>query len=304
MRKREKTLKLCTQCGPWRGPQPMKYFDKDNRTKDGHRSLCKACRREQRYAKLAPASSQAPSLGQRAKFLAKRSPFNARSKWAAFGHGLCLVLLFIGGFGWSTLNGSFAFFNTARLLSATDPVLVAVVAASVLTLGTATAATWTARLWQRRKLSSAAVLLGFFMALQGFNLVVNLSGVKNRLQLAEMRQAEQQHQGYITKLQQMKTDYQQIIERYALINKDGKPVVWRPEITSTVKGAYEEIKRINREIMLNEDKMANLKPESAWYLLMSWLILPELCMLTPILVFSLRSPKSSEMDYTLQRRGF
>lgn len=278
--------KLCTQCGSWRGLQSLDCFDKDSRSKDGHRSLCKACRRERRYARPAPNNGKAPNLHQGAKRIAKKSPPNARVKLAAAGHGVCLVLLFVGGFGWSTLNGSFAFLDTAHIISAKAPGMVAVVAAGVLTLGTAISASWAARLWHSRSMAAATVLLGVFVALQSLNLVVNLSGVKKRLLLSHQQQAQQTHLLHIAKLQLMKDDYHRIIERYPPVNKHGNPVVWKREITVTVKAAYDEIRRLNREIMTLEDSMVNTRPEFAWHLLLAWLVLPELCMLTVILVFS------------------
>ncbi|MCG8604830.1 hypothetical protein MJD09_07520, partial [bacterium] len=44
--------KLCSRCGSWRGARGLEAFDRDNRSVDGRRSVCKQCRREQRLLQL------------------------------------------------------------------------------------------------------------------------------------------------------------------------------------------------------------------------------------------------------------
>ncbi len=279
--------KLCSICGHKRGLQVLDCFDKNSHSKDGHRSVCKTCRKEQRYASLMPDNSQMPRVRQITYRGAKPTPINAKTRLLAFANSGCLSILFIGGFSWSTMNGSFAFLDIAQILSSGHFQVVAVLAASVLTLGTAISASWSAKVYRNRRVKAAILLMLIFSVLQSLNLIVNLSGVKKRLLLASQKQSEQKHVSQVSKLQEMKADYQQIIELYPPVNKHGNPVVWKPEITATVKSAYDEINRLNQHIMRLEEQLVSVKPQLGWHILLAWLVLPELCMLTAILVFAL-----------------
>ncbi len=288
--------KHCSICSHWRGAQLIEQFDKDSRSKDGRRSVCKECRRERRYATLTPTNGRTPKVRPIGVRSAKISSSNAKTRLLALTNGVGLVILFVGGFTWSALNGSFAFLDTAQLISASSPHIVAFLAAGVLTLGTALSASWSARYFFNRRLVAGCVLIAVFISLQTFNLVVNLTGVKKRLVLTNQKQIEQKYRTQVAKLQAMKADYLKVIERYPSVDESGKPVAWKQEITATVKAAHDEIRHLNQKIMTLESQITQVKPEFTWHILLAWLVLPELCMLTAIFVFSFGKMDKSGVD--------
>ena len=285
--------KLCSRCGSWRGPQPLEGFDKDSRSMDGRRSICKLCRREERLAKLKMPKNNHPPNGFQASphgtpsVPAKHLSPNAKTALTRVLTGFWLAVLFIGGFGWSSMNGGFAFFDTAKIFSSNAAHVIAMIAASVLTLGTAITATWSVKFIQFHKAIPALLMIVIFVLIQSLNIIVNLTGVKKRLAMTHVKKAEASNQAGMATLQALKLDYQKVIDRYPPTNKRGEPVVWKQEITEIVKAAHDEIRKLNYEIKTRKMNNSNPKLKFDWRIVVAWLALPELCMLASILVFSL-----------------
>lgn len=286
--KRQIEDKECSRCGSWRGVQPLDEFDKDSRTLDGRRSVCKFCRREERIAKLdTPDNGRTPSGRNAKKGGANISPKAPVVKMRKVFVGFWLFVLFCGGFILSALNGMFAFLETAQVVELGSDKVTAAAAASVLTLGTAISASWSVRLLRESRPVPAMALSVIFLCMQSLNLVVNFSGVQKRLLEIGIKQSAEDNEQEFEALQSAKREYQRIIDRHPPTNKSGNPIVWKSEITHMVAAAQAEINRLNKEILNARRKEVRENVSFDWPIVTAWLVLPELAMLTAILVFSL-----------------
>jgi membrane-bound lytic murein transglycosylase B len=126
-----------------------------------------------------------------------------------------------------------------------------------------------------------------FLFVQTLNLIVNHSGVKARLIMTQAKDYQAGQQKALDALESLKGDYQRVIDRYPPTDKNGKPVVWKSQITEIVEMAHGEIRRLNSEIMARQLHNVEQAFEPDKRIVLAWLLLPECCMLTVILVFSI-----------------
>jgi len=285
--------KPCSSCSSWRGPQPLESFDVDRRNKtDGRRSVCKLCRKQERIEKVqAPNNGRAPNA-KPAKLTPSSEPNSFaihRTKAVVFKifASFWLGVLFIGGFAWSSLNGAFAFLNTAKIFSATAAPIIAFVAASVLTLGSAVSASCSVRQIQLCRARAASIMIIIFAVIQSFNIIVNLTGVKKRLLLTQANETTAKVQKEIMILEELARSYQTLIDRYPLFDGSGRALKWKREHTMTVKAAQDSLMNVNQKIAAQKMNNINPGPKFDLYIITAWLALPELCMLVSILAFAL-----------------
>jgi septum formation topological specificity factor MinE len=222
-----------------------------------------------------------------AKLSARITPDNVKKTLLKANRYFWLWVLFVGGFGWSTVNGSFAFVETARLFSESSAQLISVIAAAVLTLGTAITASGSVTFLRRRQIVPAMPLLLLFVLIQSLNLRVNYSGVEKRLTLTRASEAEANRQAEVAALETLRDEYMAVIDRYPATDKQGRPVVWKQAITQMVTQAHEKINRLNEAIQNMQVTGVKEQPKPDWQIRMAWLVLPELCMLSAILMLGL-----------------
>lgn len=284
--------KVCSRCGPSRGPKPLAAFDRDSRSVDQYRSVCKECRKEQRLTpRQTPNSNFRQNSRQPASHdtprRAKNGRLQARGRMLRIWSGLWLGLLFVGGFCWSSVNGTFALLETAKMVSSGVAYYIAFIAAGILTLGTVLSAHWSVIFVRFGTMIPASLMIAIFFFMQSLNITVNLTGVKKRLALAHLKEVEISNQAQRQILKELGLYYQSLINKYPPFDEQGRARTWKREHTVTVKAAQDSLTRVQEKIATL--KLSGVSPKVMLdrKIVVAWLVLPELCLWTAILVFSL-----------------
>ncbi|NIP26625.1 MAG: hypothetical protein GWN55_03135 [Phycisphaerae bacterium] len=115
--------------------------------------------------------------------------------------------------------------------------------------------------------------------------MINYTGVKKRLLITERKVQSEEIDAQISSLESLKRGYEDFINRYPPTNKTGRPVVWKQEITEAVLATQAKINVVNEKIRELKDKRPEIQ-KFDWLLLSAWLLVPELCLLSAILAFS------------------
>ena len=263
----EPKTKICSKClKPL--PATTEFFGVDNSKSDGLRPDCRRCRTRPSNNRTDSRDIKLKSNDRRARD-SRKLPGDRTGKLSSMVSMTWPGLLFVGGFTLSCINGIYSLFDSAAALSSQIGFYLAPAIAFTLTLGTALTAL---EAFRRERL---ILMILFFLVLQGLNLNINYQGVQKRLSLAHSQAVSQANSHKIKALDSEIMRHRQFIDRYPTTDKQGRPVSWKPTITTQVLESHERIRDINIEITRLEHQKEDSENINQINLL-AWLLVPEL----------------------------
>lgn len=191
---------------------------------------------------------------------------------------ILLVVLFAGGFCLSTMNGAFAFFQTGQSLSDVYGLFIACSVAFVLTGATGLTAYF--GIIQKKR-----GLLAMFVLVQGINLIINYTGVQQRLYSVKQEINKVQLVEDTKLMNTLRAGYQKTLDSHPATDKMGEPVSYKKIVSEMLIDTEREIHSINKVMYKEKRDTATRVPLTRieYIVLFAWIFIPELLMLSAIL---------------------